>query len=51
MKRYLALMLVLVGMLAFAALTLWSIWFVLPALLCAALSILGVWDMIQTGTV
>ncbi|MGO8916192.1 MAG: FMN-binding glutamate synthase family protein [Stellaceae bacterium] len=46
--RYLALWLSLAGMLVFAAATAWSGLFLWPALLCAGLAALGVWDMLQT---
>jgi glutamate synthase domain-containing protein 2 len=45
--RYLALGLCLAGMVVFAALTPWSAGFAVPAILCAGLSALGVWDWMQ----
>jgi len=45
--RYTALGLALVGMVVFAALIAWSPAFILPALVCAGLSAVGLWDLLQ----
>ncbi len=48
MKRYVALMAATAGAILFAGLTTWSWWFAIPALVGAALGVLGAWDLIQT---
>jgi hypothetical protein len=48
MKRYVALMAAAAGAILFAVLTTWSLWFGIPTLVGAALSVLGAWDLIQT---
>ena len=46
--RYLALIIAIVGTLAFGALVFWSKLLYVPFAVCAVLSAVGVWDMVQT---
>src|SRR3954469_6877452 len=46
--RYVAIVVSLAGTLLFALLALWKSVFVVPALVCAALLLIGIWDILQT---
>ncbi len=48
MKRYAALAIAVAGIVLFAVAMLWSLWFAIGAAVCAALTALGIRDMIQT---